>query len=68
MRNYTNSQITALIDEHIHNIKHRRILKLRFVDGLTYEKIAEDAEVDLTPRRVASIVSKEAVKLDMLLG
>lgn len=41
MNEYTNSQMTAVIDEHIHNALHRDILKLRYIDGETYERIAE---------------------------
>ena len=37
---YTNSQIKALILEHIHNADDRKMLYLRLVDGLTFEEIA----------------------------
>ena len=53
---YTNSQITALIDDHIHNERDRDILKRRLVDGITYERIA--AEFDLSTRHVKSIIYK----------
>ena len=54
-----------LIDEHIHSIRDRRVMKLRFIDGLTYEEIAE--EVDRTPRQVGYIISKYSVKLSEYL-
>ena len=38
---YTNSQMKAAIDEHIHSSWQREALRLRFCDGLTYEQIAE---------------------------
>ena len=38
---YTNSRITAVIDEHVHSSWQREALKLRYCDGLTYEQIAE---------------------------
>ena len=38
---YTNSQITAVIDEYVHSSWQREALKLRFCDGLTHEQIAE---------------------------
>lgn len=38
---YTNSQISAAIDEHVHSSWQRDAMKLRFCDGLTYEQIAE---------------------------
>ena len=37
---YTNSQIKALILEHIHNADDRKMLYLRLVDGMTFEQIA----------------------------
>lgn len=55
MREYTNSEMNHLIDEHIHNAKHRKILKAVYIDGYTHESIAE--MVDLTPRRVSAIIS-----------
>ena len=42
---YTNSEIQSRIDEHIHNQKYRDIMRMRLVDGLTYEKIAELVEM-----------------------
>ena len=44
---YTNSQIKALILEHIHNSVDRRMAYLRLVDGLTFEKISEDVKMDV---------------------
>ena len=38
---YTNSQMTEAINEHIHSAWQREACKLRFVDGLTHEQIAE---------------------------
>lgn len=54
MKEYTNSQISELIDEHIHNKNHRVILKLHFIDGDTYEKIAE--KVGMSDRQIKRIV------------
>lgn len=42
MKEYTNSQISALIDEHIHNERDRAILKRRLIDGVCYEPLAEE--------------------------
>ena len=53
---YTNSQITAIIDEHIHSERDRAILKRRLVDGITYERLAE--EFDRTPRQMQRIIDK----------
>ena len=51
---YTNSQIKALIEEHIHSRRDRQVLYLRLVDGLTFEKIAE--EMELSVRYTKTIV------------
>ena len=67
MTDYTNSQIAAIIDEHIHNRMHRVILKARFIDGMTYEAIAALEDVDRTPRQVAYIISKNVLRLDRYL-
>lgn len=54
MVSYTNSAIRAVIDEHIHHALYREILKDRYIDGLTYEQIAE--RHDLSVRWVKAIV------------
>lgn len=56
MKEYTNSQISAVIDEYIHSQRNRNILKRRYVDGITYERIAE--EFDLSVRQTKTIVYK----------
>lgn len=61
MKEYTNSQIKALIDEHIHNERDRAILKRRLCDGICYEPLAE--EFDLSVQRVKAIVYKGKNKL-----
>ena len=53
---YTNSEIIHLIDEHIHNEKHREIMKDRFVNGYTTEVIAE--KYDMSVRGVKYIIAK----------
>jgi len=54
VKEYTNSQISGIIDEYIHSERNRKILKRRYVDGITYERIAE--EFDLSVRQVKTIV------------
>ena len=58
---YTNSQISHLIDEYIHSERDRNILKRRLIDGLTYEKLAE--EFDLSVRHTKTIVYKGEEKI-----
>ena len=53
MIEYRNSDIIAVIDEYIHDELHRRILKRRYVDHLTYERLAEEFDRDVsTIRRI----------------
>lgn len=61
MIEYTNSAISTVIDEHIHSKRDRMILKLRLIDGLTYEQIAED--VDMSVRQIKNIIYKEQDKV-----
>ena len=53
---YTNSQIRALIAEHLHSQRDRQILERRLVDGIVIERLAE--EFDLSPRQVRNIIHK----------
>ena len=59
---YTNSRIRELIAEHIHSERDRGILCRRMIDGLTYERLAE--EFQMSPRQIREIVHKhEAILL-----
>lgn len=60
MKEYTNSQITALINEHVHNERDRKILIRRMVDGVCFEPLAE--EFDLSVQRTKAIVYKAKQK------
>ena len=57
MIEYSNSQISGLIDEWVHSERNRQILKRRFIDGITYERLAE--EFDLSVRQIKKIVYEE---------
>ena len=61
MIEYTNSQMNQLIDEHIHNARNRVILRLRYIDGMTYEKIAE--KMDMSTQQIKTIVYRSQEKL-----
>lgn len=63
---YTNSEMERIIDEHIHSQRDRTICKRCFIDGITHERIAE--EVDLTPRQVSNIISKNSLVIAKHLG
>ena len=55
------SQISCLIDQWILNERDRAILKRRLLDGITYEKLAD--EFDLSVRQIKNIVYKSQIKL-----
>ena len=65
MIDYDNSAMLRLIEERVHNELHRRVLKLRLIDGWTYERIAE--AVDRTPRQIYYIVTSTVKHLYLLL-
>lgn len=58
---YTNSEIDRRIAEQIHNERNRRIMHLRLVDGLTYERIAE--AVEMSPRYIRALVKRLTERL-----
>ena len=45
---YTNSQIKTLICEKIHSQRDRKILFRRLVDGITYERLAEEFQLSVS--------------------
>lgn len=57
----TNSELAELISEHIHSERDRQIMRMKLIDGLTYEKIAE--KVEMSPRYVRSLVRKLTERL-----
>lgn len=54
--NRPRSEVEIIIDEWIFNERDRRILKRRFLDGITYERLGE--EFDLSTQSIKSIVYK----------
>lgn len=61
MIEYTNSQISALIDEYIHSQRDRDILKSRLIDGKTYDELS--AMYNLSQRHIKTIVYKKQQSL-----
>lgn len=53
---YSRSQIEAVIDEWILNERDRRIMKRRLIDGVTYERLAE--QFDMSTSQIKRIVYK----------
>lgn len=67
MIEYTNSQISYLIDEYIHSQRDRAILKRRLIDGICYEPLAE--EFDLSVKQIRNIIYKsEQILFKQLQG
>ena len=58
---YTNSQVREIIGEYIHSERDRRIMERRLVDGITFERLAE--EFDLSVRCMKTIVYKGQEKI-----
>ena len=51
---YTNSQIRRIIEDFIHSERDRNILSRRLIDGITFERLAE--EQDMSVRQIKNIV------------
>ncbi len=52
----TANDIIELIDQRVLNERDRKLLRRRYIDGITYEQIAE--EFDLSRTQVCNIVYK----------
>lgn len=61
MKDYTNSQINSIIDEHIHSERDRSILKRRLIDGICYEPLSE--EFGMSVRQIKNIIYKSTDKI-----
>lgn len=55
---YTNSRIRELIAEYVHNERNRKLLERRLIDGITFEKLAEEFELSVS--QVKRIIMKES--------
>ena len=45
---YTNTRIREIIAEYIHSERDRAILERRLIDGITFEKLAEEFEISVS--------------------
>ena len=45
---YTNSRIRELIAEYIHSERDRAILERRLIDGVTFDRLAEEFELSVS--------------------
>ena len=50
---YRNEDMCHAINEYVHNVRYRELLRLRYCDGLTYEEIA--GIVNFSPQHVKAI-------------
>ena len=58
---YSYSEWVKIIDERILNEVHRKIMKRKLLDGIAFEKIAE--EVNLSTRYVQTVFDNELKRL-----
>lgn len=58
---YTNSKIRELISEYIHSERDRKILERRLIDGITFERLAE--EFEMSPKAIRTLVHKNEQQL-----
>ena len=58
---YTNSRIRELIAEMVHSERNRKILERRLIDGVTFERLAEEQEMSVS--QVKRIIWKESERL-----
>ena len=58
---YKNSQMMALIEEYVHVSRDREILKRRLIDGIVFDRLAE--EFDMSTRQIKNIVYKAEEQL-----
>ena len=62
----TNSELSERINEYCHSERNRTILRMKLIDGLTYERIAEI--VDMSPRQIKNIVKKSLLEIRIILS
>lgn len=66
MIEYTNSQFTALVNEHTHSERDRNILIDRYVNGLLFKELAD--KYGLSERRIKVICYREFDKIAKLIN
>ena len=61
LNDLSNTQIENLIDEWIHSRRDRELLKSRFLDGITFERLSELYELSVTQTKTIVRKSKEVL-------
>lgn len=54
----TRSQINDAINDWVFSARDRKILRLKLLDGLTYEQVAETLRPQMSPRQIKRIVCR----------
>lgn len=57
----SNTELSNIIDEWIKNERDRKIMKRKLIDGITYERLAE--EFDLSLKQIYRITNKYIAEL-----
>lgn len=60
-----NSRISEIVDEYIHSQRDRGLMKDRYINGFTYERLGE--MYDLSTLQVKRIVYKQSERLQHLM-
>ena len=55
---YTNTRISEMIAEYIHSERDRQLLERRLIDGITFERLAEEFELSVS--QVKRIIWKDS--------
>lgn len=58
----SSSQIETLINEWIHSRRDREIMRLKFLDDLSYEEIADRVHLSLTQTKTIAYKSVDLIK------
>ena len=58
---YSNSQIREIISEYVHSERDRQILCRRLIDGVTFERLAEEFDMSLAQMKRIVMKNQEAV-------
>lgn len=66
---YSNSQMNEIIEEYIHDERHRQLMKRRMIDNITIERLAEEQEMSVSQvkriiKRNMGIVFRHLPKAD----
>lgn len=61
LKRMSNTDIINLVDDWCHSERNRNIMKRRFVDGVSYEKLAY--EFDMSVRQIENIIHSEVERL-----